>query len=210
MSCPKVIKDPLKEELIKIASNFEKDAKVKAFGYNDISTAEWLWNKYVGSPRDPLKPITPTELNKFKLGIAEFKDTIGKKENPFLRYFKLPKALMRKLPETSNFVEEMSNATSFRQRQLKEASVEMNEMIENGLYKMILSGDYHGGAPWSKAELKKYQGLERDLEIAKTPQQRQDAMKKIVEMVGVKDGNNNPIGGKILWRFNLTFLKNFF
>ena len=207
MSCPKVIKDPLKEELIKVASNFEKDAKVKAFGYNDISTAEWLWNKYVGSPRDPLKPITPTELNKFKLGIAEFKDTIGKKENPFLRYFKLPKALMRKLPETSNFVEEMSNATSFRQRQLKEASVEMNEMIENGLYKMILSGDYHGGAPWSKAELKKYQGLERDLEIAKTPQQRQDAMKKIVEMVGVKDGNNNPIGGKILWRFNdlLTF-----
>jgi len=207
MACKKILSDPLKKELLKVAVEFEKDAKVRAFGYNDPSTGEWLWNKYVGSPRDPLKPINPTDLKRYKVGIAEFKDTIGKKENPFLRWFKLPKALMRKLPETASFVEEMSNATSFRQRHLKEASVELNEMIENGLYKMMLSGDYHGGAPWSKSELKKYQGLERDLEKAKTPQERQDAMKRVVEMVGVKDGNNNPIGGKVLWRFNdlITF-----
>ena len=207
MSCKKLLTDPLKKELLKVATEFEKDAKVRAFGYNDPSTAEWLWNKYVGKPRDPLKPISPTDLKKYKVGLAEFKDTIGKRENPFLKWFKLPKALMRKLPETSSFVEEMSNATSFRQRQLKEASVEMNEMIENGLYKMMLSGDYHGGAPWSKAELKKYQNLERELEIAKTPAERQEAIRKVVEMVGVKDGNNNPIGGKVLWRFNdlLTF-----
>ena len=123
MSCVKRIEDPLKDELIKAVTRFEKDAKVRAFGDNDPSTGEWLWNKYVGSPRDPLKPISPTDLKKFKLGLSEFKETIGKKENPFLRWFKLPKALMRKLPETSSFVEEMSNATSFRQSQLKEASV---------------------------------------------------------------------------------------
>ena len=35
MSCPKVIKDPLKEELIKVASNFEKDAKLKAYSPNN-------------------------------------------------------------------------------------------------------------------------------------------------------------------------------
>ena len=151
MSCKKILADPLKKELLKVATEFEKDAKVRAFGYNDPSTAEWLWNKYVGKPRDPLKPISPTDLKKYKVGLAEFKDTIGKRENPFLRWFKLPKALMRKLPETASFVEEMSNATSFRQRQLKEAAVEQNEMIENGLYKMILSGDYHGGVAWSKA-----------------------------------------------------------
>jgi len=207
MSCKKVLSDPLKKELAKIASAFEKDAKVKAFGYNDPSTGEWLWNKYVGRPRDPLKPISSTDLAKYKAGLAEFKSSIGKKENPFLKFFKLPKALMRKLPETSSFVEEMSNATSFRQRQLKEASVELNDMIENGLYKMMLSGDYHGGVTWTKQELKKYQNLERDLEAAKTPAERQDAMKEIVKVVGIRDGNNNPVGGKVLWRFNdlLTF-----
>ena len=203
MAC---IKDPLKKDLAKIAKAFEGDAKVKAFGYGDPSTAEWLWNKYVGGPRDPRKPITPTDLKKFKLGLQEFKDTIGKKENEFFKWFKLPKALMRKLPESSHFIEEMSNATSFRQRHLKESSVELNGMID-GLYAMVLKGDYHGGAPWSKKEFKKYQELERDLEIAKTPQERMAAMKKITEVVGVKDGANNPIGGQILRRFNdlLTF-----
>ena len=76
MSCPKVIKDPLKDALIKAVIAFEKDAKVRAFGYNDPSTGEWLWNKYVGSPRDPLKPISATDLIKFKVGLSEFKDTI--------------------------------------------------------------------------------------------------------------------------------------
>ena len=50
MAC---IKDPLKEDMIKLVSEFEKDAKVRAFGYGDPSTGEWLWNKYVGHPRDP-------------------------------------------------------------------------------------------------------------------------------------------------------------
>ena len=203
MAC---IKDPLKQDMIKVASEFEKDAKVRAFGYGDPSTGEWLWNKYVGSPRDPNRPISQTDLNKFKLGLAEFKDTIGKKENPFLRWFKLPKALMRKLPETSHFVEEMSNATSFRQRHLKEASVDLDGMI-NGLYDMVLKGDYYGGTAWTKKDLKRYQGLEGELEIAKTPQERMDAIKKITEVIGVKDGTNNPVGGRLLWRFNdlLTF-----
>ena len=207
MSCPKVVNDPLKKELLKIATEFEKDPKVKAFGYNDPSTAEWLWNKYVGSPRDPFKPISPTDLKKYQVGLSEFKDTIGKRENQFLGFFKLPKALMRKLPETSSFVEEMSNATSFRQRQLKEATIELNEMIEGGLYKMMLSGEYHNGVGWSRKKLKEYQGLERDLEIARTPKERQAAVQEIIKAVGIKDGNNNPIGGKILWRFNdlITF-----
>ena len=100
MAC---IKDPLKQDMIKVVSEFEKDAKVRAFGYGDPSTGEWLWNKYVGHPRDPKRPISSTDLNKFKLGLEEFKDVIGKKENPFFKWFKLPKALMRKLPETAHF-----------------------------------------------------------------------------------------------------------
>ena len=35
MSCKKLLTDPLKKELLKIATEFEKDAKVRAFGYND-------------------------------------------------------------------------------------------------------------------------------------------------------------------------------
>jgi len=203
MAC---IKDPYKEDLMKVATAFERDAKIKAFGYGDPSTGEWLWNKYVGAPRDATRPVTQVELNKFKLGIEEFKNNLGKKENPFFKWFKLPKALMRKLPETSMFVEEMSNATSFRQRNLKESSVELDNMF-NGLYDMILKGDYYGGTPWSKSELKKYQNLERDLEIAKTPTERMEALKRITEVVGVKDGTNNPVGGKLLRRYNdlLTF-----
>ena len=75
MAC---IKDRRKEELIKIANKFEQDAKVKAFGYGDPSTGEWLWNKYVGGPRDPKKPISPTDLKKYELGLKEFRDSIGK------------------------------------------------------------------------------------------------------------------------------------
>ena len=70
MACKKILSDPLKKELLKVATEFEKDAKVKAFGYNDPSTGEWLWNKYVGSPRDPLKPINPTDLKRYKAGLA--------------------------------------------------------------------------------------------------------------------------------------------
>ena len=199
--------DPLRKELAETALKFEEDAKIKAFGYNDISTAEWLWNKYVGSPRDPRKMLSPTDVKKYTLGLAEFKESVGKKENEFFKFFKLPKALMRKLPESSHFAEEMSNATSFRQRHLKEASIELNQMIQNGLYKMILTGDYYGGTPWSKAEHKRYQGLERELEMAKTADERMAAMKAISDVVGVRDGTNNPVGGKLLWRFNdlLTF-----
>ena len=203
MAC---IKDPLKKELMKVATTFEKDAKVKAFGYGDPSTGEWLWNKYVGQPRDPKRPVSSTDLKKFEVGLKEFKDTIGKKENEFLKWFKLPKALMRKLPESSHFVEEMSNATSFRQRHLKEASVELDQMF-TGLFDMILKGDYYGGASWSKKEHKRYQNLERNLEAAKTPQERMDAMKDITEVVGVKDGNNNPIGGQLLRRYNDLLFK---
>ena len=97
MAC---IRDPRKKDLIKIASEFEKDAKVKAFGYGDPSTGEWLWNKYVGQPRDPNRLMSSTDIKKYELGLKEFKDSIGKKENPFFKWFKLPKALMRKLPET--------------------------------------------------------------------------------------------------------------
>ena len=174
MAC---IKDPLKKDLAKIAKAFEGDAKVKAFGYGDPSTAEWLWNKYVGGPRDPRKPITPTDLKKFKLGLQEFKDTIGKKENEFFKWFKLPKALMRKLPESSHFIEEMSNATSFRQRHLKESSVELNGMID-GLYAMVLKGDYHGGAPWSKKEFKKYQELEKQRRLIREINEERNKWKK--------------------------------
>ena len=73
MAC---LPDKNKEELAKIARVFESDAKVKAFGYNDVSTAEWLWNKYVGHPRDPKKPISPTDLKKYKLGLEEFKSAL--------------------------------------------------------------------------------------------------------------------------------------
>jgi len=206
MNCYPKIDDPNKKELAKIAHSFEQDPKVKAFGYGDPSTGEWLFNKYVGKPRDPNKPISDTDLALYKIGLREFRESIGKKENPFFKWFKLPKALMRKLPETSYFVEEMSNATSFRQRHLKESSVDLNNIFE-GLYSMIKNGDYYGGTPWSKAEFKKYQTVEKDLELAKTPEERMEALKKIVEIVGVKDGTNNPVGGQLLWRFNdlLTF-----
>ena len=80
----------LRDEMIKVAHEFEKNPKVKAFGYDDVSTGEWLWNKYVGNPRDPQKPVTQTDLNRYKLGLNEFTESIGKKENTFLKYFKLP------------------------------------------------------------------------------------------------------------------------
>ena len=131
------IRDPLSGELVKIAQKFESDPKIKALGYGDPATAEWLWNKYVGTPRNPNKLLTQTEIKKYKAGIQEFIDNIGRPEGAIGQLFKLPKALMRKLPESSFFSQEMSNATSFRQKHLKESAIEINKMVD-GLYKMML------------------------------------------------------------------------
>ena len=190
------------KKIQEIQAKFEKDPRVKAFGYNDYSTFKWLYNKYVGKPFDIANvPINKTDIRKFEEGWFEFSNNIGKKENEFARWFKLPKALMRKLPETATFVEGISNATSFRQRNLKESAINLNNIFTD-LYSMVTNGDYHNGVAWSKSEFKKYQKLEQKLELARTPNERMAAVKDIVDVVGIADSNNNPVGGKILRRFN--------
>ena len=206
---PKYKKETLAhlKDLHEFTTKFSKDAKIKAYGYEDPSTFKWLWNKYVDKPFDPERiSISKTDIELFKAGAEEFKSDIGKQTGYFGGLFKLPKALTRKLPETAFFAEELSNATSFRQKFLRETNAEL-EVLFNNLNKMVLGGDYHEGVPWSKKQYKEYQNLERDLEIAKTPEAKTAAMEKITEMVGVRDADNNPIGGKILWRFNdlITF-----
>ena len=185
---PKYKKETLAhlKDLHEFTTKYSNDAKIKAYGYQDPSTFKWLWNKYVDKPFDPERiSISKTDVELFKAGAEEFKGHIGKKTGYFGGLFKLPKALTRKLPETAFFAEELSNATSFRQKFLRETNAEL-EVLFNNLNKMVLSGDYHQGVPWSKKQYKEYQNLERDLEVAKTPEAKAAAMEKITEMVGIQ------------------------
>ncbi len=78
------------EKLAKVQAKFNNDAKIKAFGYNDISTFKYLWNRYVGKPFSPKNvSISSSDIGKYEAGLHEFKANIGKKQNSLSQFFKV-------------------------------------------------------------------------------------------------------------------------
>ena len=194
------------KEVLKFQKDFESNVKIDATGYGDPSTFKWLWNKATGNPWDPTSfRIRKSDIQRFKIEANDFISNVGKETGTLARLFKLPKRLLDKMPETASFSQSISDAISFRQRHLRENGTKVDAMLD-GLHKMFNMRHYYGDVLTEK-QYKEFQDLELRLEVAKTPAQRREALGKIVEKAGLRDSDNNPIAGKILFRFNdlITF-----
>lgn len=197
------------KDVKKVVSGFVSNPKVVATGYGDFSTFKWLWNKATGTPWDPVTfKIDKSDIARFKVEASDFISEIGKNPAGWRQWFKLPKRLTDKMPETEAFTQGISDAISFRQRHLRENGVKVDSMLK-GLEKMFHMEEYYGKAI-KKSDYKEYQNLELELELAKSVTQRRKALDKIIKKAGLKDSDNNPVLGQILFRFNdlITFRSN--
>ena len=129
---------------------------------------------------------------------------LTKRSQFFGRNFKLPKALAGGIKGGSDFIARVSEAVSYNQRQMKEGSKQINEMMD-GLYHMFLDKDSpliieaRGG--WSKKEYNQFQSLERDLLNADPGTKAQtDALSRLIKFIG-SGSERDKLGGKILRRY---------
>ena len=127
------------KDVKKVVSGFVSNPKVVATGYGDFSTFKWLWNKATGTPWDPVTfKIDKSDIARFKVEASDFISEIGKNPAGWRQWFKLPKRLTDKMPETEAFTQGISDAISFRQRHLRENGVKVDSMLK-GLEKMFVN-----------------------------------------------------------------------
>ena len=172
---------------------------VKALGYNDLATIQWLWKK--ANPRshwDPETiPIDRSQIGRFNDYVKTFVKSVGKGKDPFSIWFKLPKALARWFPQGDTFVNQVIETTAYNQRHVKEASEYIGAMTK-GLYKML--GEY-SDANLSKKDLDAVRGIEARFQSAKTKAERDAVINDLNNKVGNIGDRDAPALGKILRRF---------
>ena len=194
------------KKVLQIAAKISADPKAQALEATDMETFNWLWKKYTRSKYyDPVTVrITDKDVRLFELGSKEWLKDLTKRSQFFGRNFKLPKALAGGIKGGSDFIARVSEAVSYNQRQMKEGSKQIDEMMD-GLYHMFLDKDSpliieaRGG--WSKREYKEFQSLERDLMNADPNTKAQtDVLSRLIKFVG-SGTEGDPLGGKILRRY---------
>tara|TARA_R110002020_G_scaffold8895_1_gene35705 strand:- start:4170 stop:7232 length:3063 start_codon:yes stop_codon:yes gene_type:complete len=190
----------------KVVDKWMRDPAAVKLGNTDFGTFKFLWNRFVGSPFDPItRKITQKDIKVFESGVLkEWLPTLGKRAGFFQTYFKLPKALVRNIKGGEDFINRISEAISYNQRQMKEGSAHISKMID-GLYKMMSdpNSPILNGREWTRKEYDNFQKLERKLELSKDPVQREKLLKDLIKIVGTKDTKtDNTLGGEILRRFN--------
>jgi len=192
-------------KVLRIAAKIKADPKAQALGATDMETFNWLWHKYTQKRYDPItERIVDSDVKLFELGTKEWLKGLTKRSSFFGRNFKLPKALARGIKGGQDFINRVGEAVSYNQRQMKEGQKQI-EVMQDGLYQMFFDTESsiirEASANWSKAEYKKFQGLERDLMIAEPNSKAQtDALESLINFIG-KGGKGDPLGGKILRRY---------
>jgi len=102
---------------------------IKDTGYNNMDTFEYLWVKSTGIPLDPTTFVpTIVDIRKFEIGLNRFNKALVKKEGWISGFFKLPRTILKKLPELDRFQQEMIAETSFFRRQTTSGSKRANTM----------------------------------------------------------------------------------
>ena len=149
------------KKLEDISSKFENghwkniaDAK-----YNNIDTFNFLYHKATGWSYDP-ETFFPTvvDLRKFEITINRYNSSLGKPDGWFSSYFKLPRTMLAKLPELSQFQQEMLKESSFFRGQTNAGSKNVNSILKN--FKKI--------AKSLGSDTKELSLLERRIDKAKT------------------------------------------
>ena len=192
MLCTKTLVEQEKKftEIKKISKRLDDNATISKNGDNSVETVEWLWKKATKGNYLDLATIEidPIDIKRFNREVNSFIKNYQKEPSWFGRYFKLPKALLRNIPQAEKFYNRMAEAMSFNERQTKESAQHISSMID-GMYKMLESS---GG---TKESFKEFQQLERNLLGAKTAEQKQAMILQLNDYVT----KNN--GGSVVQRF---------
>ena len=176
-------------------------------GWNDKASFDWLWKKYTGEYFDyNTVEIKQTDINIFARALEkEFLPSIHKRSGFFKSYFFLPKVLAKNFKGGEDFVRDIGEAVGYNQKLLKDGSTHIKKM-QDGLYDMMFDTNHpvikelHKG-PWTKRELQDFQRWEKEFKEAPPGTDRFDkAKQKWLKVVG-HGLPNDPLGGKILRRF---------
>lgn len=187
MLCTKTLIEQEKKftEIKKIAKRLDDNSAISKNGDNSVETVEWLWKKATKGNYLDLRTIEiePIDIKRFDREVKGFIKNYQKEPSFFSRYFKLPKALLRNIPQAEKFYNRMAEAMSFNERQTKESSQHISSMVD-GMYKML---ETSGG---SKKAFKEFQQLERNLLAAKTPEQKQAMILQLNKYLTENNGGN--------------------
>lgn len=155
------------EQRTKVAKEFEDIGNkfhsgywknIKDTGYNDLNTFDFLYFKATGMPFDPTNwGPTMIDARKFKIRIDRFNKNLVNKEGWISSFFKLPRTIMKKLPELMRFQQEMIYETSFFRKNTFAGNKRVNVMLKT--FKDIASE--LGG------NTKEYASIEKALDAAK-------------------------------------------
>ena len=197
-----------KKRLLELAEGpllqLEKHPIASKLSLNDNATWQWLWKKYTKKPWDPdfQTEITRNDVARFKEGMNEFLSNVGKKQNIFSKYFKLPRAIAKHFPQGSDFITEVSETIAFGERQLKTNSNHIDFLMK-GFSEMIKDpySPIVNASNLTKAEIKAFRGWEQTMADAKTSKQKAAALKEIRNLVGDAGTKEEPVLGQVMRRF---------
>tara|TARA_Y100000310_G_scaffold336063_1_gene419636 strand:+ start:12007 stop:14991 length:2985 start_codon:yes stop_codon:yes gene_type:complete len=173
---------------------FQTNENIMKWGYHKpehaAETFNWLFNKYVHKELDlDVNPITKKDIKIFKMGIKEFSKDLGKTgKRQWWSFFKIPAAMMRKIPELQQYQDELLREASFFRRYKIENEAHNQLIVDNWVK---LAGEMGG-----KASIKEFQTLERELDAVSsiqnpTPEQanKKNQLRKQYGQF-IKDGAN--------------------
>tara|TARA_R110002020_G_scaffold298499_1_gene514364 strand:+ start:25053 stop:28184 length:3132 start_codon:yes stop_codon:yes gene_type:complete len=194
-------------ESLPIMKKWSKDLLSTELGWNDKGTFDWLWKKYTGEYFDfNTVKITQQNINIFAKALEkEFLPKIQNRSGFFSTLFKLPKVLARNFKGGEDFVTEIGEAVGYNQKLLKDGASHIKEMQE-GLYEMMFDTNHpiikelHTGR-WTKKQFNEFRNWENIFKNSSPNSPAwKEAKKRVIDFMG-SGLPNDPIGGKILRRF---------
>mgnify|MGYP003146400573 CR=1 FL=1 len=127
--------------------------------YNNEDTFRFLYHKATGWDYDPTTLFpTPIDLRKLEITINRFDKSLGKPNGWFASYFKLPRTMLKKLPELDLFQQEMLRESSYFRSQTFSGTKNVNSILKS--FKQLSKS--------LGTDTKSLATLEKKLDIAKT------------------------------------------
>tara|TARA_R110002020_G_scaffold130237_1_gene291426 strand:+ start:19141 stop:21927 length:2787 start_codon:yes stop_codon:yes gene_type:complete len=100
--------------------------------YNNEDTFRFLYHKATGWDYDPTTFFpTAIDLRKLEITINRFNKSLGKPNGWFASYFKLPRTMLKKLPELDRFQQEMLRESSYFRSQTFSGTKNVNSILKN-------------------------------------------------------------------------------
>mgnify|MGYP003111776514 CR=1 FL=1 len=152
-------KQKVYEKITRLAKDWQLGARysnARDAKYNTFEQFERIYEEATGLPIDPVKSAIPNlkDLKKFEIRLNEFNAILSQRDGAIMANLKLPRRILKRLPETAKFGDELVAETGFFRRE----NVDNNKRINDILYNFKKFSGALGGDP------KEYSNLEAMLE----------------------------------------------